>query len=83
MGRVYTTQRACACCMHVCVCTPGLMCVPARVFVCSLGLFSVVSLIIRKVFNVFLPVERGREYETVIAEIVGEKSKGDGKRQTL
>lgn len=51
----------------------------------SLGLFSVVSLIMRKLFNVCLPVERGRECETVIAEREREREKNlrEGVRQTL
>ncbi len=62
--------RVCAC-MGVCVC------------VLSFGLFSVVSLIMRKLFNVCLPVERGRECETVIAEREREKNLREGVRQTL
>lgn len=57
--------------------------VRVHVRVCSLGLFSVVSLIMRKPFNVCLPVERGRERETVIAEWEWEKNLSEGARQTL
>lgn len=57
--------------------THGFVCV------CVVGsLFSVVSLIMRKLFNVCLPVERGRECETVIAESE-RKNLREGARQTL
>lgn len=66
-------REPCTClCMQECLC----------VSVCSLGLFSVVSLIMRKLFNVCLPVERGRECETVIAERVRGKSKGGSQTDT-
>ena len=74
-------------CMHV----RGVC---ASVHVCSLVLFSVLSLIMRKLFNVCLPVGMGRGCETVIAERERERESGKeggreekckrrGARQTL
>lgn len=48
----------------------------ASVLVCSLVLFSVVSLIMRKLFNVCLPVGMGRGCEAVIAEREKANEKG-------